>query len=931
LATILLCSLLLYSFRPAGGAPKDGPVGWFKEGPDGRPEGGHEGPHEEKPKNVAPSELNQRLRQLHEKNDLAGWIYLQIQWVAEDPVNRSQFLREAGGQVWRAPSTAEEIQAWLDFLINEGYALLVSGDIVHSTDAYTSAFQWARRHAELTDDSLVLDNILKPLGNNYTRLGDFEQALFIHQKALAIASALHEPDALASTYSNLANTTSNMGRDAESLDYCRKGLAIAKSASSIRGLLLSEQADALMALDQPEAARQSIRQSILILEKDKSSQAGPWLLTAYQQAGDIFTAAPNTAMHYYQAALNLEQRMSGLHDVLPQRQKAKLFQRIGSLYARDHRLATAIYWMDRCLSILMPGHPLDSLEEKDLYAENTLMDLLYTSAAIAEEQGHTDKALHLYKLCFATEYALRRQLVTGSSREQSVSDSHTRYETAIDAAWNAWKKTGDSRYQNEMLTFMEDSKAKLLLDELLRQQQLAEASDSLSTRIRLLEKAIIYYRKEIRNQPDSDRQVTIRQERQAEWDLAQLRKKEPVTDQPSGLAMPSLAEKQLVRSFFCGVRSLYFVELGKDGIHWAEKRSMAEGWQDSIRLFTRTWFEKGAGNMINDPAGYYHQAYEIYRQLYEQHPLEQSKEYILLPDGALSLLPMDALVTTPTCPPSPGDWPFVIRKTALSYAWSIRTLQRQMKFQGNTSGFSGFFLSGTRQLPQLNHVKDEEEVMAGILKDGNWYKDDRATTAAFRQALEASAIVHISSHAFSAKDTEKVPYIALYDQPFYLFELSDLRHHPELMVLSACRTGDGRMVTGEGVQSMARAFIAQGTNAVVAGWWNVNDATTAQLMQKFYRDCSTGETEIAGSLRSSKLQWINDPMVGYQQKLPYYWAALNYAGNPAPLSQEFLAGKKNGIRDPMKGWMYGLLTLLGTIGLVISVLRIRSWVISVRS
>src|SRR5258707_1728678 len=80
------------------------------------------------------SPLEQQLNQLREKNDLTGWIYLQVQWVARDPVSRSGRLQRAVSEAWRAPASNEEIQAWQDLLINEGYALLMSGDIVRSTD-----------------------------------------------------------------------------------------------------------------------------------------------------------------------------------------------------------------------------------------------------------------------------------------------------------------------------------------------------------------------------------------------------------------------------------------------------------------------------------------------------------------------------------------------------------------------------------------------------------------------------------------------------------------------------------------------------------------------------------------------------------------------------------------------------------------------------
>jgi CHAT domain-containing protein len=278
---------------------------------------------------------------------------------------------------------------------------------------------------------------------------------------------------------------------------------------------------------------------------------------------------------------------------------------------------------------------------------------------------------------------------------------------------------------------------------------------------------------------------------------------------------------------------------------------------------------------------------------------------------------VDALVTVPACPPSPADWLFVIRQASISYAWSIRTLQEQMLSPGNDQGFSGFFLSGGRQLPLLNNIVAEQKGIETVIPDGSWYNEGKATASALRHALQTSAVVHISSHAFSGKDSLQVPHIELYDQPFYLFELKDLRQHPSLVVLSACRTGDGRMVSGEGVQSLARAFTAEGAGAVVAGWWNVNDAAAAQLMTKFYREWTNAghRKNIASALRRSKLDWLYDPQVSYQHKLPYYWAALNYAGNPEPLKASIMQNDHT--------WLWWTVAILAAAALFVIILRLR--------
>jgi hypothetical protein len=572
---------------------------------------------------------------------------------------------------------------------------------------------------------------------------------------------------------------------------------------------------------------------------------------------------------------------------------------------------------------------------------------------------HTDEALHLYTLCFVTEKKLRYELITGSSKERSVSDSRLRYETAIRTAWDAWEVTGQKKYQQAILEFMESSKSQLLLEEVLQQQQYPDRpTDSLQNRIRLLERALVYYRKEaLQTGNDSLAAITAAQEKQTVWDLAELRKKAAALQNPSGRKTSSLTgtnadtgisittadaatafsadslqrilqEGQLARSFFAGTTDLYIVECDRSGIRFTEKLPLGQQWEDSARTFTHTYFEEGANPMINRPGDYYSQAYAIYRSLFGHHPLQPGKEYILLPDGPLNSLPVEALVTDPSYPPSPEKWPFVVRQSLLSYAWSLRTLQEQVLSPGNSNGVSGFFLSGNQdsgRSPLLMSVTREKEGIAGIIKNGNWYTNEEATTTAFRKALQGSALVHISSHAFTKKDSFDAPHIELFNEPFYLFELKGLEHHPALVVLSACRTGDGRMVTGEGVQSLARAFTAGGANAVIAGWWNVNDEAASQLMQGFYsalgqqidgpgQQTSGSEQPISGSgqqptssglnaawaLRQSKLSWLNDPTITYVHKLPYYWAALNYQGNPLPLGKNCRIGMSTTKISP--GW-----------------------------
>ncbi len=837
-----------------------------------------------------PAALLTRLRQDRAKDDLQSWIYDQLQWVAVQPGPRSGQLTSAVQSVWRKPLDDRENQAWLDLLVNEGYALLRAGDIVRSTDAYTAAFAFARAHETIAEQTLILNNILKPLGNNYTRLGDFEEAEFIHKKALSIASISNDKEALAGTYSNLANAASNSGSPQQALTWCDAGLAGAPRRSPYRGLLLAEKADALSEMGRVGEARANIRQALMVLQAFSiRPEVSSWLLVAYQQAGDIYLAEPASALQYYQKALGL------VHDgAADPRETAKLYLRLGALYRRIGQLTEAIQWQNRCLATLIPGKSFVTLRDNDLYAENTLADLLYLHATLTD-------SLAFFRLSFSVERRLRQQLVTGSSKEGAVSESRARHEAAIATAFREWSATRSKESLNAVLEFMESSKSQLLLAEQVQRQREQDRArgvdDTTFRRIRLLEKALVYYREQLVYSGGNDSVVaTLTAEcRETERELAVLRRERMVeqeTDTSRYAWLPDDGAE--VRSFFCGEKAVFEIALDHGGILFADRLPLDSSWEGGVRQFLHRWFGQGPNNMIDKPQAYFDQAHALYRELFASHPLRPGRHYIILPDGALDLVPIEALPAEATYSASPANWPLVVRQTTISYAWSMQTLgdasQSSAKAgmrPSDDSRFTGLFITANgRQFPALRAVTDEQQGIARRIRGGSWLIDTQATCGAFEAALDQSAVVHLSSHASSGRDPGSIPRIELADSPFYMFRLMEMQHHPILVFLSACRTGDGRVVAGEGVQSMARAFTAAGTNGVITGWWNVHDEVAAQLVGRFYAQLGP-DVAVPDALAAAKRSWLTDPAVPYLEKLPWYWAALNYQGARTSLPASF--------------------------------------------
>jgi CHAT domain-containing protein len=104
-------------------------------------------------------------------------------------------------------------------------------------------------------------------------------------------------------------------------------------------------------------------------------------------------------------------------------------------------------------------------------------------------------------------------------------------------------------------------------------------------------------------------------------------------------------------------------------------------------------------------------------------------------------------------------------------------------------------------------------------------------------------------------------------------EIYNLKLNSDLVTLSACQTGLGQFIRGEGIEGINRAFFYAGSSSVLMSLWAVNDQATSQLMERFYAYLRSSES-IMNSLRRAKLEMINSDILSH----PYYWAGFIVSG-----------------------------------------------------
>ncbi len=149
--------------------------------------------------------------------------------------------------------------------------------------------------------------------------------------------------------------------------------------------------------------------------------------------------------------------------------------------------------------------------------------------------------------------------------------------------------------------------------------------------------------------------------------------------------------------------------------------------------------------------------------------------------------------------------------------------------------------------------------------------------------LDQYRIIHFAAHALI---DDKVPsrsgiVLSLNEDPtedgvLQMSEIMRLRLNAELVTLSACSTGLGKLYDGEGIVGLTRAFLYAGADSVVVSLWNVSDAATAELMKTFYRNLNRGKSRDE-ALRQAKLAMIKSRHREWRH--PYFWAPFVLVGS----------------------------------------------------
>ncbi|MEO8027065.1 MAG: CHAT domain-containing tetratricopeptide repeat protein [Bryobacteraceae bacterium] len=280
-------------------------------------------------------------------------------------------------------------------------------------------------------------------------------------------------------------------------------------------------------------------------------------------------------------------------------------------------------------------------------------------------------------------------------------------------------------------------------------------------------------------------------------------------------------------------------------------------------------------------------------------PIEKSmaasQRLIVVPDGALAYLPFETLTAARP----------LIERFAISYAPSASALaglreravgapQRLMSLMAfadpvyAAAGSAGVPEGRGLAFTRLPNTRTEVTSIGSLFQpaDRKIYLGKDATERQMKaQDISSVRFLHLAAHGYVDEDQPAHSGIVLSqatesgeDGVLRVPEIMRLRLRADMVTLSACQTALGRVVGGEGVMGLSRAFLFAGAQSVVVSLWNVNDSATAELMSAFYRNLKNGSSRDE-ALRQAKLSLLKG-----SQKLwrhPFYWAPFIFVGDTA--------------------------------------------------
>lgn len=799
----------------------------------------------------------------------------------------------------RAATQPDSVWFKLNSSLGEMYKKLNDQDSCYLYFSRANAL--LQQHPEL--ENRIPDYVIYHYNNQgmmYVRAGGYTEGLSYLTKALAIA------EKKATSKEDIAILQNNLGELYEGLGLFKKALLLRKSA--LRNYPKKDfykyqiysgiSWDALQHASYREGLFYATNAFILsksIAEKTPTHSnllaatlALNWIGKSYYLLGNY-----EQAVEYYKSALKRH------NAILGNRGNVVAYSYLGLANAEKARghLTKALLL---CQSALIASHldfhsnklssnptPEQALSDQSLFESLVLKaELLSQRFNSTGRLADLHNAYLTYECALAVADAMRKSYNALDTKWFFATQVRPAYLRAFETAYSFYQHTHKADDQERAFSLLERAKAAALTDvtrELLIKP--ANVPADLLAQERALQRTITTLKLHDADTPPTkltDAQIRLAQLQQRlenEFPAYYRAKYRPQSVQAAQVRA-TLDNQTAYLSYLLTPNALYVAVVTHEGLH-ISRRANSKALTTAVQtLRTALYTNPGLGNYIGAAA-----ARTAYRWLIDPvaHQLAGKDRLIVSRDGDLHRLPFDVLETGQTT----DD--FLVKHHAISYVASASALLNRPgagpdKQANSLLGLAPFTEPTNAKAITLSYLPASRSEVEGL--PGEALTGRAATKRRFMRTYANYELLHLATHA-RANDAEPArSYIAFYPDgnpdKLYAEEIHNLSlTRTQLVVLSACETGNGKLQAGEGVMSLAQAFAYAGCPSVISTLWNAHDASTAYLSQRLYAHLQAGHP-IDVALQRTRLDYFRSDLFP-KLNHPHYWANFVLIGDRQPV------------------------------------------------
>lgn len=781
------------------------------------------------------------------------------------------------------------------------------------------ALQIAKNLNHRTEEGRCLNN----LGSYYKKFGNYSKAIGYYEKALETQDEKNQD--ISYYLNNIGTIYKNIGNYDKALEYLTEALNIDKQSGDekavsmdltnigitfrLKSLLNSDKEDAYRALGY-------YFDSLKLAKKNKYTEIEIKVLNNIGSVNS-FLGNNHESLKYFNTAYEKAEQIQYIEAM------GMVLTNMGIVHYNQGNYEESTKYYQRAIELAMRIEGGQILWEAYLELANAY-----------KEQNKYKEALESYKNSIKIIEDMRSQIKLEELKASFLGTDKRleAFQNLIDLLVTLHHSAPEKGYDSEAFDYLERAKARAFLDSLERSK--VDISGSISSELKNRETELM---KDISNiytkllaAELSPEEKTIFNERlkEKENELESL-KREMRTKNPAytdlkypGIITLEEAQKNLLDgntaflAYSIGEKKSYAFAITKKGL----KIFSIPSRKDIYSLV------KDYREIIQDKENHdFKPGYSLYCSLVLPGLDKKIKNIIFIPDDFLHALPFEALVTDEI----KNRW--LIEDYKIAYAPSVSSLweiikrkrsngkKREMDLlavgdpdygssETNNNGsdiFQNFYSSNAFNFYRLKYSGIEIERISSLFKNSKRTVFQRKLASeeeVINHNLENYKIIHFAAHSLidNTRPARSSIVLKLDDDPeqdgfLQMREIFNLKLNSDLVTLSACQTGWGQLIRGEGIEGLNRSFFYAGSSSILMSLWAVNDQATYQLMERFYIHLRSSQS-IMNALRKAKLEMITSDTLSH----PYYWAGFIISGK----ADQIIFPK------PIKKWIFYAASLL---------------------